>query len=180
MERFRVLPGLPATGPWPGQFSASDRGTHREGFVVEFSPEGKPAWVGNFQPGAASYSAVLPHLDGTSWIVIAGGQAYVIDPEERRLLAVFGGYINMALAVPSANLLVTDNGVWLEAWDKSGLRWRSRRISWDGMRDLRIENGKIKGEAWSAPDDCEYPFAVDLTTGAVEGGCYDVPAMPLR
>ncbi|MGO9227828.1 MAG: hypothetical protein ACLQKA_01260 [Bryobacteraceae bacterium] len=65
MERFRVLPGLPATGPWPEQSSASNRGTRRGGFVVEFSPAEKPTWAGNFQPGAARYSAVLPHFDRT-------------------------------------------------------------------------------------------------------------------
>jgi hypothetical protein len=135
---------------------------HREGFVVEFSPEGKPPWVGNFQPGMG-YSAVLQHLDGTSLIVIAAGQAYVINPEERLLLAVFGGAIDMALAVPPAGLLVMGNGIWLEVWGSSGLRWRSR--------DLRIQNDKIKSEAWSPLDDSEYPFAVDLTTGVT-------PAVP--
>jgi hypothetical protein len=148
---------------------------HQEGFVVEFSPEGKPTWVGNFQPGITDYNIVLPHSDGTSLIVVAGGQAYLINPEERRSLAIFGGSIDTALAVPSAGLLVMGNGIWLEAWDSSGLRWRSRRFAWDGMRDLRIENGKVKGEAWSAVDDREYPFAVDLTTGTVEGGSYDGP-----
>lgn len=39
MEPFRTLVGLPATGPWPEQFSATGRGTHREGFVVELNPE---------------------------------------------------------------------------------------------------------------------------------------------
>jgi len=102
MERFRVLNGLPSTGPYPEQFSTGGRGTHREGFVVEFFPEKKPTWVGNFQPGVTEYSAVLPHFDGTALIVIAGGQAYVIDPEERRLLTVFGGSINLALQVLSA------------------------------------------------------------------------------
>jgi hypothetical protein len=133
MERFRVLPGLPATGPWPEQFNAGGGGTHREGFVVEFAPEGKPTWVGNFQPGMTGYNAVLPHLDGTSLIVIAGGQAYVIDPEERRLLSAFGGSLNLALAVPQENLFVMGNGIWLEGWDNRGMRWRSRRISWDGI-----------------------------------------------
>lgn len=175
MERFRVLPGLPAAGPRPEQFNATGQGTHREGFVVEFSPEGKSTWVGNFQPGMTGYRAVLPHLDGVSLIVIAGGQAYVINPEERRLVAVFGGTIDTVLAVPPAGPLVMGNGIWLEAWDNSGLRWRSRRISWDGMRHLCIENDKVKGEAWSPVDDREYPFAVDLTTGAVEGGSYNGP-----
>ncbi len=43
------------------------------------------------------------------------------------------------------------------------------------MRDLRIEEEKVKGEAWSPLDDCWYPFSADLTTGAVEGGCYNGP-----
>jgi hypothetical protein len=175
MERFRVLPGLPATGPWPEQFSAGGHGTHREGFVVEFAPEGKPTWVGNFQLGLTGYSAVLPNLEETSLIVIAGGQAYMIDPEKRRLLTAFGGTLNMALAVPQMNLFLMGNGIWLEAWDNSGMRWRSRRISWDGMWDLRIENGRVKGSAWSPFDDREYPFAVDLKTGAVEGGSHNGP-----
>lgn len=142
---------------------------------MEFLPDGKSAWVGNFQPGITDYFAVLPHLEGKSLIVIAGGQAYVIDPEERCLSETFGGNISIAFAAPQANLLVLGNGIWLEAWTHTGLRWRSRRISWDGMSDLRLENDKVRGAAWSPIDDCEYPFAVDLATGVVEGGCYDVP-----
>jgi len=40
------------------------------------------------------------------------------------------------------------------------------------MRDVRIENDKVKGEAWSPIDHVEYPFEVNLATGAVEGGSY--------
>jgi hypothetical protein len=158
MERFRLLPGLPATGPDPEQFSATGHGTHREGFVVEFLPEGNPAWIGNFQPGMTEFSAVLPHHDGKSLIVIAYGQAYVIDPQDRKLINIFGGGIEIALT-PEPGLLVMGDGVYLEAWAKGGLNWRSRRISWDGMWNIRVDCGKIKGDAWSPIDDCEYPFA---------------------
>ena len=175
MEEFRVLPGLPATGPWPEQFSASGHGTHREGIVAQFFPEGKPSWIGNFQPGWTEYSAVLPHANGRSVIVIAGGQGYVIAPGERRLVAVFGGTLEVALAIPSLGVMVVGDGVRLEAVDASGLRWRSRRISWDGMRAVRVEGDEIKGEAWSVLDDCYYPFAVDVTTGTVDGGSYTGP-----
>lgn len=170
-----MLPGLPATGPWPEQFSASGHGSHSEGFVVEFFPEGKPTWIGNFQPGSTDFSAVLPHPDGRSLVVIAGGQAYVVDQGERRLVGVSGGALDVALANPASNALVVGDGIRLEAWDFSGLRWRSRRISWDGMRAVRIDGDKIKGEAWSVLDDCYYPFAVDMTTGTADGGSYNGP-----
>jgi hypothetical protein len=172
---FRILPGLPASGPWPVQFSQTGQGTHREGFVVEFSPVGKQTWVGNFQPGMTSYNSVLPNLDGKSFIVIAGGQAYVVDPSERRLLGTFGGDVHAVLADPDLSVFVISNGVWLEAWERTGMRWRTRRISWDGISKLRIENETVKGEAWSPIDDRDYPFAVDLQTGAVEGGSYNGP-----
>ncbi|HTR39385.1 MAG TPA: hypothetical protein VMH80_26100 [Bryobacteraceae bacterium] len=144
--------------------------------VVEFFPDTPQAWVGNFQPGLAGYNAVLPHLDGTSLIVIAGGEAYVINPEERRLLTVFGGDIDLALVIPSLGLFVISSaGIHFEARDRTGLAWRTRRISWDGMQDIRIENDKLNGEAWSPIDNCYYPFSVDLRTGAVEGGSYNGP-----
>jgi hypothetical protein len=58
------------------------------------------------QPGSESYSVVLPQIDGTSLIVIAGGQAYLIDIEKRCWLALFGGAIDAAIAVPEASRFI--------------------------------------------------------------------------
>ena len=174
MERFRILPGLPATGPWPEQFSATGRGMHREGFVVEFFPEFKPPWVGNFQPGLTSYDAILPLPNGRLVVVVAGGQAYVIEPEPN-LLTTFGGQIDGALEAPALNLLILGNAVYLEAWNTNAMQWRTRRISWDGIWDLRVDHDRLKGLAWNAVEDREEPFSVDLKTGDVEGGAYTEP-----
>ena len=172
MERFRILPGLPSTGDWPEQFSATGRGTHSEGFVVEFLPERKPSWVGNFQPGLTHFEAVLPLPNGMSFVVIAGGQAYVIDPDERRQLMTFGGQIDTALVAPEVSLVILSNGIDLEAWNENSRRWKTRRISWDGIWDLKIDRGCVTGQAWDPFEDCETPFSVDLRTGDVEGGSY--------
>jgi hypothetical protein len=93
MEPFRTLVGLPAIGPWPEQFSATGRGTHRGGFVVEFNPKTSSSWVGNFQRGLTNSDAVLLP-NGHSAIVIAGGQGYLIDPKDRRLVGLFGTQLN--------------------------------------------------------------------------------------
>jgi hypothetical protein len=172
MERFSILAGLPATGPWPEQFSETGRGTHSEGFVVEFFPEAKPPWVGNLQRGGTSYNAVLPLPNGNSMIVVAGGQGYIIEPEHRSLLTTTGGQIESALAIPAAVLLILSNVTYLEAWGPSAMRWRTRRISWDGIWDLKVNQDRLKGMAWNAIEDCEAPFSVDLETGEVDGGGY--------
>ena len=49
---------------------------------------------------------------------------------------------------------------------------RTRRISWDGIWNLRVEQDRLKGQAWNPFDDSESPFSVDLKTGDVEGGSY--------
>ena len=80
VDLFRILPGLSATGPWPEQFTATGRGSHSEGVVVEFNPDTSRSWVGNFQPGGTAYDTVIVHPNGREVIVIAHGQAYLIDP----------------------------------------------------------------------------------------------------
>jgi len=52
-----------------------------------------------------------------------------------------------------------------------GAIWHSRRISWDGFRDLILLDGELKGAAWMF-DDIWHPFTVSLASGVVEGGSY--------
>jgi hypothetical protein len=106
-------------------------------------------------------------------IVVAGGQAYVIEPEERSLRTTFGGQIDTALAVSAANVLVLSNAVYLEEWNTNTMQWRTRRISWDGIRDLCVDQDRLKGLAWNAVEGCGEPFSVDLKTDKVEGGARD-------
>ena len=175
MEPFRTLRGLPPTGPLPEQFSATGRGMHREGFVVEFNPGVNSAWVGNFQRGLTNYDAVVPHPNGQSVIVIAGGHAYVIDPKDRQLEGMLSGQIENALFMPEAKVLVVSDGLRLEALGERGSLWRSRRISWDGIWDLRTADGRLHGKCWDAVNDSESVFAVDIRTGELEGGVNPEP-----
>jgi len=177
MEAFRILPGLPATGPWPEQFSPTGRGTHREGLVVEFNPGTSSSWIGNSQPGMTSYDAVIPHPNARSVIVIAHGNAYVIDPKDRRLVERLWGQVDLSVFVQDGRVLVLSNGIRLQAMNETGTLWKSRRISWDGIADLREVDGMLHGQSWDEIDDCGVPFTVDLCTGEVTGGAYprDLP-----
>jgi len=173
VELFRTLVGLPATGPWPEQFSATDRGTHREGFAVEFNPGTSSSWVGNFQRGLTHYDAAILHPDGKSVIVIAGGQGYLVNPKDRRLEGLVGGQLESAMSL--SKIVVISNGLWLEGHGETGMRWRSRRISWDGIWDLREHDGKLSGKCWDAVTDGEASFSIDIRTGELEGGVYPEP-----
>jgi hypothetical protein len=177
IARFEILPGLPATGPLPEQFSTSGRGTHREGFVVRINPQAGSSWVGNFQGGIGGFRNVFDHPNRRDLIVVADGQGYVVDPESRALVAHFGGDISDLIEVPEIDALVVTNGIWLEAYGASGSLWRTRRLSWDGVRLLDRNGLKLQGEAYSPLDDCWHPFSVELSSGKCEGGSYNGPPM---
>jgi hypothetical protein len=169
MHSFKILPGLPASGELPVQFSETGMGTHREGFVVEFTPPSGLAWIGNFQGGVSGVSDVLEHPDGSSLIIIARGQAYIVSPENRTLLGTFGGTIESAIPVTAQGFIIFGNGLWFEAYGAAGCLWRSRRISWDGMRALSLKTDHLSGEAWSI-EDVWLPFVLDIYNGECDGG----------
>lgn len=169
----RILPGLPGEGPTPVQFSAPGKGTHSEGFVVEFSLADGETWVGNFQGGFGAYQGVLAHPNGVHVVVVASGQAYVVDPDSRTSVEEFGVNLTDVSEVPELDLLVFTNGLWFEAFGSQGHAWKSRRISWDGVRELKRSGLTLEGEAYSPLDDGWHSFVLDLRSGDVSGGSFD-------
>src|SRR5258705_1026244 len=100
MERYKVLEGLPPYGDLPQPFSETGMGTHREGLVVQFSPDAAPVWVGNFQRGMGSLEGVFNHPNQALLFAVAGGQAYVIEVNSRELRQSFGGMLETVFEIP--------------------------------------------------------------------------------
>jgi hypothetical protein len=167
-----VLPGLPPYGKLAQTFSATGLGRHSEGLVVKIQAEGGHTWVANFVRGLTKFDFVAPHPNGHDALVIAGGQAYVVDPTREDLRNAFGGAIVNALRHPTRNALVLNHqDLDFEAIGSDGRLWKTRRISWDGFRSIEVEGTTVRGEAWDL-DDTWHPFKVDLETGEVVGGSY--------
>jgi hypothetical protein len=135
-------------------------------------------WVGNFQAGDYGKSAVFTVLGRSDRaLVIAKGQAYVIEPETRALIRTFGGEISDVFSLADRGAMIFGNGLWFECTGPEGLRWTTRRISWDGMMEVSLEGERLHGDAFNALDDTWSPFDVDIDTGEVTGGSYP-PELP--
>lgn len=178
MPRYEILPGLPAYGSMPLAFSAGGWtgawGGHREGFVVRFELESREPWVGNFQPGDGGWDGVLDHPNRQHLVVVAHGQGYVVDPEAHQLISTFPGNIQHVVHLPELGALVFSDGLGFEAMRKDGLWWQSPRISWDEIRNIKVEGTILRGEASvpGADGDEWVPFTLDLMTGHCEDGIY--------
>ena len=71
---YKIFAGLPGEGPLPLQFSATGQGLHSEGFVVLFSAEGPPSWIGSFQPELSKFNCVLNGTSAFDVTVVTGDQ----------------------------------------------------------------------------------------------------------
>lgn len=157
---FEVLPGLPATGPYPEQFTTRG-GTHREGFVVRIVPDRAAPWVGNFQPGIGGISRVALHPDGKTLFVVAGGLAYPVDPESRTLVSpAVDDYIQDICVVGERLVLVG----WSELTVVGpGLRrWRTPPLASDGITDLCAEGDTLLATGWDECGEVRRQIELDL------------------
>ena len=167
----RILGGLPPYGPMATPIPKEWGLRAGEGLVVEFET-GTESWVANFQRGLGGLDLAAPHPRGHGAVVIASGDLWEVDTATRSaelLLPV----IDEAIEVGSSEGWVFSlQGIALARFGPTGLAWHTRRLSFDGFDNLRIEGSHVVGVAWSPIDDSWRPFRVELETGKSEGGSF--------
>jgi hypothetical protein len=104
---------------------------------------------------------------------VAGGYAYLIDTlEPRQWEQVEFRPVTEVRPLSQHSLLLFAGFHRLLAWGMTGIAWRTRRLSWEGLRVLDIDGGKLIGLGWDLNSDRELEFEVDLATGESRGGGY--------
>jgi hypothetical protein len=173
MTDIRIEPGLPPYGPPAISFPKAD--AFSEGYVVSFLTKGGERWTGNFARGLGKLNTVRDELGPEFVVVVSNGTAYLVDVEAKQASEI-SWPVDYIEFVSSQRIMVVGNGLWFDAFGTSGMLWRTRRISWDGMRSIELRGDKIVGEAFTpmGPPDW-YPFELDLNTGRVEGGSFNGP-----
>ncbi len=101
------------------------------------------------------------------WLcAISGGYAYMIntcDPaqweqvEYRPVVEV--------LPVIDAGVLIFASFHTLLAYGADGMKWKTRRLSSEGLRLGDVREGQLHGWGWDMKTDREFPFSVNLSTG---------------
>ncbi len=80
--------------------------------------------------------------------------------------------VTTLLPAPEAGLLLLAGFHDVLALGADGVRWRSARLSWEGLTLHGTAAGQLHGTGWDMFADREVPFRVDLATGEHEGGGY--------
>ena len=175
MAEFRILRGLPASGPKAIAVPSGWGHDAREGLIVEFELSPDTSWVGNFCPGLGGLDDVRRHPNGHSILVTSQGRMFEVDPVARTAVQVAEPIFAVWTVIGANDLILSRQDIALLRIGAEGVVWHTRRVSWDGFRHIRIESLTLSGEAWSPMDNCWHHFSVDLRTGRAEGGSYTGP-----
>jgi hypothetical protein len=148
-QRARIL--ATAGGSLPIPFGGG--GTREPllvGFVVPSGNWPSGNWIGSFAPGVSDAAIEAALYDvGALTIVIASGEAYLVERETQLLAHATLSGIDAVLTHADGSLTLSD-GSFLHTITRDGKVARSARLAWNGIRALCEVDGVIHGEAYSA------------------------------
>ena len=173
--KAQVLPERPLILPrkhrvYPLEVEEVERGA----LEVMIQPEGAGDFLATCALGfnAASLPSGIwscPHPD---WLcAIAGGYAYLINtaaPDDFEQVEYKP--VVEVLPVLDAGLLIFSSFHTLLAYGVNGSRWKTQKLTSEGLRLGEVIDGKLHGWGWDMWTDRELPFTVDLATGEHVGG----------
>lgn len=178
MKRYEILPGLPPYGPMYVPVAQDGRPFASEGFVVRVYRSDGSSWVANCARAFSDFEGVFLCKDSEQFVIIAGGEGYLIHPNDYTPRACFGIVRGVVPNTEDRLVFFSDTEVTVIEPDAS--IWHSERIGYDGLKELACQDDQIKGLAFDVLamsgewQETWVPFAVNLTTRQVSGGPFGV------
>lgn len=106
-------------------------------------------------------------------LAVAGGYAYRVDTQRPELTELLEQRpVVQVLPVRGEGLILLAGFHDVLAIGAEGVRWRSARLSWEGVTMTGVDGGELRGTGWDMFADAEVAFLLDLKTGQHEGGGY--------
>jgi hypothetical protein len=150
----------------------------RDGILVRVRPEKGEPWLGTFafgQEASKSASGILSMPSPHQFCVVATGAGYIVAANVPTTWeAVQATPIIDVRSVRAQGLIVFATYTNLVAYGRTGLKWRTKRLSWDNLKITEVTDTFIKGEFWDIRSEAMDTFTVDLATGNHQGGIRDL------
>jgi hypothetical protein len=156
-------------------FASTEGG--RDGIFVEVCPEHGHPWQGTFAFGHVApkgASGIFTTPDPLRVCVVAKGAGYFVsasEPTSWELVRVTP--ITDVRPVHAQGIIVFASFTDLVAYGRTGIKWRTKRLSWDNLKITEVTDNLIRGESWDIRSEAVAYFLVDLATGTSQGGVED-------
>lgn len=145
--------------------------TRSKDIVLDVATADGEHWTGRFWGGAEGLDDVFATPNGDVLCVVVRGQGYWVPVHEPTAFeAIRSTPIKHVLPVHDPEILIFGSYTRLSAYGAQGFMWVTEDLSWDGLKDLHVTGGTVRGTAWDSPAGRDKPFSVDVATGEAEGG----------
>lgn len=172
-KRYEQLESLPAYGPMYIPVNDDGEPFYSEGLVIRFYRQNRKDWVANFKPGLTGLNAIYELVIMPNILVIAGGKAYIMDPDKEIPVSILGsGFEQTIKTLDHRIIIITLTN--LTIIETNGEYWDTERFSWGGIINLKIDGHLISGLSFDPMNkNGEWDeFTVDLEKRTVIGGSY--------
>lgn len=136
---------------------------------VRVRPAHAPEFLATFALGFADL--VLPSglwscPNPAQICAVAGGYGYLVDTRDpQSWQQVPYRPVLEVRQVPDKRLLLFVGHHAIAAYGFGGKLWESARLSWEGVKIVRVAAGVLTGTGWDLMADQEFEFRLDLATG---------------
>ena len=172
-KNYEKLESLPTYGPIHISVTENNENYFSAGFPIRFFKNDKTNWVANFKPGWTELNEIFEIGNQSNLIVIAGGMFYLMNPENEKPIKAFGGGFETYLKSKNGKIILQDQTD-LTVIEPNGEHWSSERISWDGIKNLKLNGNLISGLSYDPMNEENewVEFEMNIETRKVEGGSY--------
>jgi len=168
---FEILSGFPQSNEEVLHFGGQEH--FSEGYLVRFWLPAGTSWVGNFKRGYTELTGVFTLSGSAELLVFAAGSGYLVNLENKSVTREFGSGYCQNLFQANIDQIVLSNLTSIIVIERDGQLWESERISWDGIKDLKISGDVVSGLSFDPMSTEKWiRFTVNLKTHAVTGGGY--------
>ncbi|MFZ4398744.1 MAG: hypothetical protein ACOYO1_01825 [Bacteroidales bacterium] len=173
-KKYEILEALPTYGPMYIPVTENNEAFYSEGFPVRFYKSDETCWVANFKPGWSDLKIIYELKDTSNLLVIACGTCYLMNPNETKPISVFGVGYSKVLKTQDGRLILQDQTD-LTIIETDGSHWDTVRISWDGLKDLKLENNIVTGLSYDPMNESDewINFTFDIDNKLLTGGSYN-------
>jgi hypothetical protein len=159
-------------------FPSGNKAAGNDGLILKISPfSGKP-WIGIFAFGDITkngLSGVYSMPDKEKFCVVSNGMGYMIASNNATIFEIIDSIpITDVRCVKEKGIILFADYTQIMAYDLGGLRWQSKRLSYDGFKIISLNNDILVGEFWDIRNDANSLFEIDIIDGALlRGGIGD-------
>ena len=172
--RCKVIEEMPNAAFERYYFPEGGKEGGRDGVLVSITPVDGNEWIGVFgsvQKYPKSLSKILSWPDDNKICVVSSGAAVIVDVNNPLNFELVGVEpIFHAIPIQESGIVVFADFTSLIAYNEKGIVWKSKRVSWDGLEIISVDQSCINGSYWDIKSESKTPFKVNIATGEVEGG----------